>query len=104
MRGLRLARINPFLPPGRHWGGPLPLCALYPVRLFESMSGCGSIALAPHRINCHRVEHLLPPPLARVQALEADQTPRRYSIDDLRAIRNEYRAKQGTLKKGRGDA
>lgn len=31
--------------------------------------------------------------LERVQALEADQTPRRYTADQLKAIRDEYRAK-----------
>ena len=32
-------------------------------------------------------------------ALEADQTPRKYSIDDLRAIKTEYAAKARELKK-----
>lgn len=36
--------------------------------------------------------------LDRVQALEADQTPRRYSIEDLRVIRDEYRRKASQLK------
>lgn len=31
--------------------------------------------------------------LARVEALENDNTPKKYSIDELRAIRDEYRAK-----------
>ena len=32
--------------------------------------------------------------------LEADQTPRQYSIDDLKAIRDEYRKKAKELRKG----
>lgn len=38
--------------------------------------------------------------LAAVEALEADNTPRHHSIDDLKAIRDEYRAKLKALKKG----
>ena len=37
--------------------------------------------------------------LDEVLALEADQTPRRYSADDLRAIRDEYRRKARELKR-----
>lgn len=37
--------------------------------------------------------------LAAVEALEADQTPRHYSPDDLRAIRDKYRAKVKEMKK-----
>lgn len=36
--------------------------------------------------------------LAAVEALEADDTPRKYSIDDLKAIRDEYRARLRALK------
>lgn len=39
--------------------------------------------------------------LARVEALEADQTPRKYTADELRAIRDEYRAKLRELVKER---
>ena len=38
--------------------------------------------------------------LARVEALEADQTPRKYTADELKAIRDEYRAKVRALKRG----
>lgn len=37
--------------------------------------------------------------LARVEALEADQTPRKYTADELKAIRDEYRAKARELKR-----
>lgn len=37
--------------------------------------------------------------LARVEALEADQTPRKYTVDELRAIRDEYRVKARALKR-----
>ena len=37
--------------------------------------------------------------LDKVQALEADQTPKHYTVDDLRAIRDTYRAKARELKK-----
>ena len=40
--------------------------------------------------------------LDEVLALEADQTPRRYSADDLRAIRDKYRKKARELRKERG--
>ena len=36
--------------------------------------------------------------LARVEALEADQTPRHYTIDDLKRIKAEYAAKLRALK------
>jgi hypothetical protein len=36
--------------------------------------------------------------LARVEALEADQTPRHYTIEDLKRIKAEYRAKLRALK------
>jgi hypothetical protein len=36
--------------------------------------------------------------LARVEALEADQAPRHYTIDDLKRIKAEYKAKLRTLK------
>lgn len=36
--------------------------------------------------------------LERVEALEADQTPRKYSIEELRAIRDEYRTRLRQLK------
>jgi hypothetical protein len=36
--------------------------------------------------------------LARVEALEADQTPRHYTIDDLKQIKATYRAKLKALK------
>lgn len=39
--------------------------------------------------------------LEAVLALEADQTPRKYSIDDLRAIRDAYRQKVKELRKER---
>lgn len=42
--------------------------------------------------------------LARVEALEADQTPRKYTVDELRAIRDEYRAKLRDLVKERANA
>lgn len=38
--------------------------------------------------------------LARVEALEADQTPRHYSLEDLKTIRDTYRAKARALEKG----
>lgn len=38
--------------------------------------------------------------LERVEALEADQTPRKYSIDDLKAIKAHYVAKLKELKRG----
>lgn len=41
--------------------------------------------------------------LARVEALEADQTLRKYTADELRAIRDEYRAKLRELVKERAD-
>lgn len=37
--------------------------------------------------------------LERVEALEADQTPRRYTVDELKAIREEYRRKARELKR-----
>ena len=37
--------------------------------------------------------------LARVEALEANQTPRKYTADELKAIRDEYRAKARELKR-----
>ena len=37
--------------------------------------------------------------LERVEALEADQTPRRYTADELKAIREEYRRKARELKR-----
>jgi hypothetical protein len=37
--------------------------------------------------------------LARVEALEADQTPRHYSVDDLKAIRDTYRRKARDLER-----
>ena len=37
--------------------------------------------------------------LDKVQALEADQTPRKYTADELKAIRDEYRAKARELKR-----
>ena len=37
--------------------------------------------------------------LARVEALEADQTPRKYTAEELKAIRDEYRAKARELKR-----
>ncbi len=36
--------------------------------------------------------------LARVEALEADQAPRKYTADELKAIRDKYRAKARELK------
>lgn len=36
---------------------------------------------------------------AAVEALEADQTPRKYSRDELRAIRDDYRARVRAMKK-----
>jgi hypothetical protein len=36
--------------------------------------------------------------LARVEALEADQTPCRWTIEELQAIRDTYRAKLRALK------
>lgn len=36
--------------------------------------------------------------LERVEALEADNTPRKFSIDELRALRDHYRAKLKELK------
>ena len=38
--------------------------------------------------------------LERVEALEADDTPRHYTLDDLRDIKAKYRAKLKELKKG----
>jgi hypothetical protein len=40
--------------------------------------------------------------LARVEALEADQEPRKWTAEQLIAIRDEYRAKLRELKKSRG--
>ena len=34
---------------------------------------------------------------ASVEAIEADQTPRKWSIDELKAIRDHYRAKAKAL-------
>ena len=42
--------------------------------------------------------------LARVEALEADQEPRKYTDDELRAIRDLYRAKLRELVKERANA
>ena len=42
--------------------------------------------------------------LARVEALEADQTPRKYTADELKAIRDEYRAKAREFKREALDA
>ena len=42
--------------------------------------------------------------LARVEALEADQTPRNYSADDLKAIRDTYRLKAKELEKANADS
>ena len=42
--------------------------------------------------------------LARVEALEADQQPRKYTADELRAIRDLYRAKLRELVKGCANA
>lgn len=39
--------------------------------------------------------------LPAVEALEADNEPKKYSIDDLKAIRDEYKAKLKALKGGR---
>ena len=39
--------------------------------------------------------------LDAVLALETDQTPRHYSVDNLKAIRDEYRRKARDLRKGR---
>ena len=41
--------------------------------------------------------------LARVEALEADQQPRKYTADDLKAIRDEYRKKMRDLVKERAN-
>jgi len=41
--------------------------------------------------------------LARVEALEADQVPRKYTADELRAIRDLYRAKLRELVKERAN-
>jgi len=41
--------------------------------------------------------------LARVEALEADQSPRKYTADELRAIRDLYRAKLRELVKERAN-
>lgn len=38
--------------------------------------------------------------LERVESLEADDTPRHYTLDDLREIKAKYRAKLKELKKG----
>ena len=40
--------------------------------------------------------------LEAVEALEADQTPRKYTVDELKAIRDEYRAKARELKRKEG--
>lgn len=40
--------------------------------------------------------------LERVEALEADQTPRKYTVDDLKAIKAEYRRKARELEKQHG--
>jgi hypothetical protein len=37
--------------------------------------------------------------LARVEAIEVDQTPRKYTADELKAIRDKYRAKARELKR-----
>lgn len=37
--------------------------------------------------------------LEAVEALEADQTPRKYTVEELKAIRDEYRAKARELKR-----
>lgn len=37
--------------------------------------------------------------IARVEALESDQTPRHYTVDDLKAIRDKYRALAKQLEK-----
>lgn len=37
--------------------------------------------------------------LARVEAIEVDQTPRKYTADELKAIRDKYRAKARKLKR-----
>jgi hypothetical protein len=44
--------------------------------------------------------------IERVEALEADQTPRKYTVDELKAIKAEYRRKARELEKvdGRNDA
>jgi hypothetical protein len=42
--------------------------------------------------------------LAEVEALEADQTPRKWSIDDLKAIKAEYKAKLKALAMDKGEA
>lgn len=39
-----------------------------------------------------------------VEALEADQTPRKYSIDDLKQIRDTYRKKLRTLRKSSNES
>lgn len=39
--------------------------------------------------------------LAAVEALEADNTPRKWSVDELKAIRDEYRQKLKALKAGK---
>ena len=36
--------------------------------------------------------------IERVEALERDDTPRKYSVDDLKAIRDHYRARLKELK------
>ena len=42
--------------------------------------------------------------LERVEALEADQEPRKYTADELKAIRDEYRAKARELKREAANA
>lgn len=42
--------------------------------------------------------------LAAVEVLESDQTLRKYTSDDLRAIRDDYKARTRELLKGRGSA
>ena len=42
--------------------------------------------------------------LEAVEALEADQTPRKYTADELKAIRDEYRAKARALKREAANA
>lgn len=39
--------------------------------------------------------------LARVEALEQDQAPRKWTVDELKAIRDEYRQKLKALKAGK---
>ena len=56
--------------------------------------GSGLGVYVAMRVDLARVELL-----ARVEALEADQAPRKYTTDELRAIRDEYRAKARELKR-----